>query len=348
MNKAELLRGLQEEYQNWRAFLGQIDTARMDQPGVASVWSIKDIVAHLMGWQRKLTDRLLAAQRGEPEPPTPWPAHLQAEDDINAWLYEANRSRSAREILDESHQVFQQFFATLAALPEDVQIDTEHQRGRDFYLVRLDDQRFLAGEFFDHFHDDHEPDIRAWLARVGEQNLENQPEPTLVELIRYNNWANAQILAICQKLSADQLATVAPGTYGSIHRTLGHMIRAEAIYIGRITSQRPQPPFKWEDGPALADIAAFAPRVADALLDVVQRTPPTQIVREEENGLFLEYEARHLFMQAINHGIEHRTNITTILASLGVALPDMDGWGYLFAHRDRFKLQEGGTKTPST
>ncbi|NJM42437.1 MAG: hypothetical protein HC853_17710 [Anaerolineae bacterium] len=106
--------------------------------------------------------------------------------------------------------------------------------------------------------------------------MENHPEPTLVELIRYNNWANAQIFAICQKLTADQIATSALGTYGTIHRTLGHMIAAEADYIGRITGDRPQPPFKWEDGPALADIATFAPRVADALLDVVQRTPPTQ------------------------------------------------------------------------
>jgi uncharacterized damage-inducible protein DinB len=27
------------------------------------------------------------------------------------------------------------------------------------------------------------------------------PEPTLVELIRYNNWANAQVIAACQKLT---------------------------------------------------------------------------------------------------------------------------------------------------
>ena len=168
-----------------------------------------------------------------------------------------------------------------------------------------------------------------------------QPETTLIELIRYNNWANAQILAICQKLTTDQLAAAAPGTYGTIHSTLGHMIRAEADYIGRITGQRLQPTFIWEDGPALADISGFATQVADALLDVVQRTPPTQMVHEEENGLTMDYQARHLFMQAINHGIEHRTNITTILGGLGIAIPEIDGWGYLFAHADRFEMKEG-------
>ncbi|WP_169239090.1 DinB family protein [Candidatus Roseilinea sp. NK_OTU-006] len=171
--------------------------------------------------------------------------------------------------------------------------------------------------------------------------MEFQPEPTLVELIRYNNWANTQIIAVCQRLDAGQLDATAPGTYGSIYDTLGHMIRAEADYIGRITGRRPQPPFRWEDKPSIDDIAAFAEQVAAALLYVVQHVSPTQMVREEEGSRFIEYQARHLFIQVINHGIEHRTNITTILAGLGVATPEVDGWGYLFAHPDRFALREG-------
>jgi uncharacterized damage-inducible protein DinB len=171
--------------------------------------------------------------------------------------------------------------------------------------------------------------------------MDSQPEPTLVELIRFNNWANAQILAACQALTADQLAAAAPGAYGSIHRTLGHMIAAEADYIGRMTGAGPQPPFRWEEQPAVADIAAFASQVAGALLDAVLRISPTHLVREEDNGLFIEYHARHLFMQAINHGIEHRTNITTILNSLGLPLPEVDCWSFLFSHPDRFALKEG-------
>jgi hypothetical protein len=169
MNKSELLNWLQEEYQQWEALLDQIGEARMDQPGVNGDWSMKDIVAHLTGWQPRLTAHIQAAQRGEPEPRPPWPAHLETEDDINAWIYESNRGRSVREVLDEAHQVFQQFLAVVEGLPEDVQIDTVHQRGRDYFVVRLNDKRFAAGEFFDHFHDDHEPDVRAWLARVGKQ-----------------------------------------------------------------------------------------------------------------------------------------------------------------------------------
>lgn len=171
--------------------------------------------------------------------------------------------------------------------------------------------------------------------------MEFQPENTLVEFIRYNNWANAQVLATCQKLDAGQLATAAPGAYGTIRDTLQHIIHAEADYIGRMTGDRPQPPFKWADQPTVGELAAFANQVAAALLETVQRIPPAHMVHEEEDGLTIDYRARHLFMQAINHGIEHRTNITTILAGLGIATPEIDGWGYLFAHPDRFDMKEG-------
>lgn len=171
--------------------------------------------------------------------------------------------------------------------------------------------------------------------------MQNQPEPILIELIRYNNWANAQIIAACQELTADQLAAAAPGTYGAIHETLGHIIFAEADYVGRLTGDRPQPPFKREDGPTVADLAAFAEQVAAALLETVQRIPSDQMVHEEENGLTMAYRACALFIQIVNHGIEHRVNITTILSGLGLPTPEVDGWGYLFTHPDRFALKEG-------
>lgn len=159
MKKSELLNWLQEEYRKWEEFLDQIRPIRMDQPGVNGDWSMKDIIAHLTGWNRWLVIRLQAAGRSDPEPPPPWPAHLQTDDEINAWIYEANRGHSMREVLDETHQVYQQLLAAIEGLPDEVRIEQE------WHLVWLNGQRFPAGEFFDHFHDDHEPDVRAWLAQ---------------------------------------------------------------------------------------------------------------------------------------------------------------------------------------
>src|SRR5215213_7520481 len=166
MNKSELLKGVREEYRQWEALLNQIGEARMDQPGAVADWSIKDIIAHLTGWRRRTVARLQAAQRGEGEPPPPWPAHLQADvdlDEINAWIYESNHGRSVREVLDESHQVFEQLLAAIAGLPEEVVMDAQH------HLPWLDGQPLSAAQFFAHFHAEHEPDMRAWLAQVEDQ-----------------------------------------------------------------------------------------------------------------------------------------------------------------------------------
>lgn len=163
MNKTELLNWLQEEQQQWEALLDEIGPARMELPGVNGQWSMKDMVAHLTGWQPKLIADIQAAQRGEPEPPPPWPTHLQTEDEINAWIYESNRERSVREVLHESRQVFQQLLVVIEGLPDDVRIEPE------WHLVWLNGKRFSASEFFDHFRDDHEPDVRAWLARMETQ-----------------------------------------------------------------------------------------------------------------------------------------------------------------------------------
>lgn len=163
MKKSELLNGLQKEYQQWIALLDQIGLARMDQPGVTGHWSIKDIVAHLTGYRRRTVDRLQAAQRNEPDPPPPWPAHLQTDDEVNAWIYESNHGRLVREVLDESHQVFQQLLAAIKGLPDEVLMDPQH------YLPWLEGNPFSASGIFAHFHDEHEPDMRAWLARVERQ-----------------------------------------------------------------------------------------------------------------------------------------------------------------------------------
>ena len=169
MKKAELVNWLQEKYRQWESLLDQIGLARMDEPGVNVDWSLKDLVAHLTGWNRWLVARLRAARGREPEPPPPWPAHLQSEDEINAWIYESNHGRSAREVLDETQQVFQELLATIENLPEDARIEVLQARGKDYYLLWLSEQRFPVGEFFDHFQENHEPDVRAWLASIEQQ-----------------------------------------------------------------------------------------------------------------------------------------------------------------------------------
>ena len=49
----------------------------------------------------------------------------------------------------------------------------EEYQHREAFLTQIGparmDQPVPAGEFFYHFHQDHEPDMRAWLARAEQQ-----------------------------------------------------------------------------------------------------------------------------------------------------------------------------------
>lgn len=163
------------------------------------------------------------------------------------------------------------------------------------------------------------------------------PETTLAELIRYNNWANQQVLAACEQLDEAQLAATLPGSYGTIRDTLAHLIRAEAFYVSILTGQRPLPPFQWDAKPGVVEMREYAVQVGEALVNAIAHLGPTDLVYEEEEGKKFHYQAVVVFIQIINHGVEHRTNITTILSAGQQTPPEVDGWNYMFAYPDRFE-----------
>ena len=74
-----------------------------------------------------------------------------------------HRGRSLREVLDESHHVFQQMFAAIEGLPDEVLNDPAR------YLPWLEVESIKPSDFFGHFHEEHEQDMRAWLARGEKQ-----------------------------------------------------------------------------------------------------------------------------------------------------------------------------------
>ena len=128
--------------------------------------------------------------------------------------------------------------------------------------------------------------------------------------------------------------------------TLGHIIAAEADYVGRMTGNGPQPPFQWEDEPALADISAFAGQVAGALLDVVQRVPPT--TSSMRRRMAIPSTTRPASSSSRSSTTASSTAPTSPPSSAAWVFPapEVDGWGYLFSHREAFELKEGLRKRP--
>ena len=164
MKKTALLEWLKQQKAVWEALLAEVGEDRMETKGVNGEWTFKDLVAHMAGWQPRFNALFLAAINGEPSPPAPWPVDSNDDDAVNAWIYETYRDRPVDEVMALSRRVVAELFAAVESLPDDVRIETVEGR---FHLVWLGDQRFHVSEFFDHFHDDHEADVRAWLERAG-------------------------------------------------------------------------------------------------------------------------------------------------------------------------------------
>ena len=64
----------------------------------------------------------------------------------------------------------------------------------------------------------------------------------LRELFRYHSWATLRLLDHCAQLSASELDGSVPGTYGTVHDTLWHIVAADGRYIHRLQTGRRKPP----------------------------------------------------------------------------------------------------------
>lgn len=166
MDKQALLDKVRRETEIWEAFLDEVGEQHMEIPGATGDWTFKDVVAHLSGWRARTIERLQAGQTGKTPIFAEWPAGLveENEDDLqrmNDWLYARNRNRPLSDVLAESRRQYRQLYDALQALPE----DELFERNRFAWMHG----RPLADvAHFEHFHEEHEPELRRWLADLNE------------------------------------------------------------------------------------------------------------------------------------------------------------------------------------
>jgi uncharacterized damage-inducible protein DinB len=155
----------------------------------------------------------------------------------------------------------------------------------------------------------------------------------LAEFFRHNLWANLQLLDVCVGLSDEQLDTGAVGTFGCIRDTWIHLIAAEEGYLARLTGQEPQNRLRsGSPFPGFIELRRRAHHTGDALIDVANREPEGRILRGTWRGEAYVIPAAILLLQTINHGTEHRAQISMILTQLGIEPPEVDAWMYHDTH----------------
>lgn len=151
------------ERKYWEALVNEVGAERAEQPGVMGDWNFKDLAAHLTVWRERTINRLLAAAEGQPEPPPPWPAALGTEDFdvINDWIHEQHRDRPLEDVLKESMDSYDRLAGAVGAFSDEELNDPTR-------FAWLEGKSLGAAihdrSLFDHLHEDHEPDVRAFLA----------------------------------------------------------------------------------------------------------------------------------------------------------------------------------------
>jgi hypothetical protein len=167
MSKAALLDQIERERLVWEQLLRAVGEERMEQPGASGEWSFKDVVAHLNGWRVRTLARLDAARAGAEPAPSPWPADLDEDTEegltqINAWIERTGRERSLEEVLGEARRSFELMRDAVLALSDEELSDPSRYPWMGGEAVGA-----VIGYSFDHFHEEHEPALAAWLDRIG-------------------------------------------------------------------------------------------------------------------------------------------------------------------------------------
>ncbi len=149
----------------------------------------------------------------------------------------------------------------------------------------------------------------------------------LVKLFEHNRWANLRAIEACAGLTDAQLDATVHGTAGSVRTTLMHIAGAEQRYVMRLSGR--QPTYGERDGwPGAEKLKQALDDSGRALIELVERAHPDDVLTGEYQGRPYALPVATVYVQAINHATEHRSQIATILTQQGVEPPDFSGWAW--------------------
>ncbi len=144
------------------------------------------------------------------------------------------------------------------------------------------------------------------------------------DLFRQNEWANLRLIEACRGLTDEQLDAAGVGAFGSIRQTLMHLVGSEAAYVRRLGGQ-PAPAF--ERGQAWPGFDAVEAVARAGATGLIERAATLNVMPESyDDGEGYDIDRTVVLVQAMDHSTEHRGQICTILTSIGVEPPALDGW----------------------
>jgi uncharacterized damage-inducible protein DinB len=171
------------------------------------------------------------------------------------------------------------------------------------------------------------PDLDGWRFRTGAEHGDGPAgdwaDALLLRFLDFSGWATGTVLEHCLELGDRALLATAPGTYGTLHGTLTHMIDADGAYLSLLTGA----PEVLLEGSADPDtLRRCAERWRAAWRDYLETGPDHE--RLIEAGGNRRAQGWALALQAVHHTNDHLAHIGTILGTNGLPEPGTSVWTY--------------------
>lgn len=166
-DKQQVLEIARAEFERWEAMLAGLSEAELMAKELDGGWSIKDMLAHLKGWQELSILRLEAGQYGvEPVRPN-WPAEFDLEtesnvDETNGWLVRVHQDWSWSGVYEVWRYGYLRFLALGEAIPEAQLLEKKQYDYAEEGYSLADSLIFSAAH-----HQEHREALVAWFAEGG-------------------------------------------------------------------------------------------------------------------------------------------------------------------------------------
>jgi uncharacterized damage-inducible protein DinB len=156
-------------------------------------------------------------------------------------------------------------------------------------------------------------------------------------MARFNEWVNQRVYDCVAQIPDDAYRADRKAFFGSIHRTLNHLLVVDRLWTGRITGDdrgiRSLDQLLYDEFAALRAAREEEDRQLIALVDRLEREGTARPVEygtiSDGNPRRMRARIDHILLGLFNHQTNHRGQVNTMLTQQGIVTPDLDVIYYL-------------------
>ena len=152
------------------------------------------------------------------------------------------------------------------------------------------------------------------------------PQNVLEKMFAHNNWANLEVIRACSALTDEQLdAQPESTTKGTIRTTIVHLMSSQVGYLELLTL--PLEKRSQDRRVQYSELEEAAKKSGEGYLTLTRGEAPLPEGQIQSSDGYL-FDPWVVMVQVINHGNEHREQISSMISALGIEPPGLDSWSF--------------------